>query len=145
DPPAVETALVDSIEGDGVYLLPSMTDGSDPEARIEAARKGPFAFVSIRAGERGENMMVTSVVQTVAINLIGALLIGLMLAAAAPRLNFCGRVLFVMIGGVFASLVGVLPNYVWWEFPLDFIGLAALDLVVGWFLAGIAMAALIRG
>lgn len=60
-----------------------------------------------------------------------------MLAAAAPRLNYIGRVFFVTLGGVFAAITATYPNQIWWEFSVGLVGLAMIDLVVGCVMAGL--------
>ncbi|MEO0413952.1 MAG: hypothetical protein AAF226_03255 [Verrucomicrobiota bacterium] len=121
----------------GVYYSPQPSEGSMQKA-------GPRIFASYHPGPDTPSMGML-IVRALSANLICAVIIGILLSAAAPRLNFIGRLFFVTMIGAFAAIAGVYPNNIWWEFPNLFTSLAMLDLVIGWFLAGIAMAALIRG
>ena len=78
------------------------------------------------------------------IQLLAVTIAALLLAAAAPNLNFLGRFMFVGLLGVFAGVTGHLPNWNWWWFPADFTVMRVVDSVINWGLAGLAMAAIIK-
>ena len=54
--------------------------------------------------------------------------------------GFGSRVLFVALLAGFVALQSRLLDWSWWRFPLDYSLVAALDLVVGWTLAGLVLA-----
>lgn len=142
---ALSAAMVEGAkDGDGIYLIPHM-EGASEEVKEEAHRKGPMIFSSVRTGADEDYAMNRQLLRGFLATLVSALIIGLMLAAAAPRLNYIGRVMFVTLGGAFAAIAATYPNQIWWEFSVGFVGLAMIDLVVGWFLAGLVMAGLING
>ena len=140
----VKAAIEANVDERGVYLIPGDKSLSWEE-KIESFKSGPFVFTSVRPGPDENYSMNVAMVRGLTANLFCALILGIMLAAAAPRLNYIGRVLFVTLGGVFAAVSAVYPNNIWWEFPVDFTNLAMIDQVVGWLLAGLAMAGLIKG
>ncbi len=139
-----ETEISAAIEagGDkpGIYILPH-----SEEWDIEATKKGPFMFAMIRSGADDTISMRQMMLRSLFNSVFCAILIGIMLSAAAPRLNYIGRVMFVASGGLFAGLAAAYPNCIWWEFPAAYVGLTIADLVVGWGLAGLVMAGFING
>ena len=78
----------------------------------------------------------------VATNVFCALLAAIVLTQV--RSGYLGRVLCVTLMGVFAFAVVCVPYWNWYGFPLDFtIGQAAVH-IVGWLLAGLVLAAIVR-
>lgn len=143
-----EAAVVDAMKAgaaeSGIYIIPGDMTMSE-EAKTEAMKNGPFVFASVRPGADEDHSMGQLMVRGLLATIVCALIIGIMLGAAAPGLNYIGRVLFVTLGGLFAGLAAAYPNNIWWEFSVGFTGLAILDLVVGWFLAGLVMAGFQKG
>ena len=96
----VTTAMVDAAKsGDGVYVSP-YTEGMTEAESQAAFRKGPMIFTSIRTGGNEDYTMGRQFLRAILATLVAALILGIMLSAAAPRLNYIGRVLFVTLGGV---------------------------------------------
>lgn len=138
EPEKIGALIKENIDHAGVYVFPKGED-------MEDKKKGPTMFAVIRPGERSNFTMNKLVLRGFLATLVSSLILGIMLSAAAPRLNYIGRVMFVLMGGLFAGLAAAYPNCIWWEFPTDFVGLSIIDLVVSWGLAGLAMAGLING
>ena len=115
------------------------------DAKMAAMTSGPFVFASVRPGADADHSMNKLMVRGLLATLVCALIIGIMLGAAAPGLNYVGRVMFVTLGGLFAGLAAAYPNNIWWEFSVGFVSLTIIDLVVSWFLAGLVMAAFQKG
>ena len=139
----VTTAIKAGANKKGVYVLPIGDKAGEMD--MEAKQKGPVIFAVVRPGENKDSSMGKMILRGFLATLVSALILGIMLSAAAPKLNYIGRVMFVTMGGLFAGLAGAYPNCIWWEFPAEFVGLTIIDLVVGWGLAGLAMAGLING
>lgn len=142
NPGEVVSAIANNVEGRGVYFIPG--DDSDQAAKVAAFKSGPVAFISVRPGARESWTMTTSLIRGLTANIAAALVLAMMLSSASHRLNYLGRVMFVVLGGIFVCIAGIYPNSIWWEFPNDFILITMLDSVVGWLIAGIIMAALIK-
>lgn len=141
---AVAEAIQAGASEPGIYILPG--DMSKPEEeKMAALENGPYMFAAVRPGAKEGYSMTRIMVRGLLATLVSAIVLGIMLAAAAPRLNYLGRVMFVTMGGIFAAIAGIYPDNIWWEFPVNFTGWVMLDLVVGWFVAGLAMAGLING
>lgn len=142
---AVAEAIVEGAEaGTGIYLIPGDKSMSQEEKNA-AIQSGPMIFAAVRPGENSGFSMNSLMIRGLSATLVSALILGLMLVAAAPRLNYIGRVFFVTLGGAFAAISAIYPNQIWWEFSTDFVSLNMIDQVVAWFLGGLVMAGLIRG
>lgn len=133
----------------GIYVIPAMTVDYDDEAgmaaHLEDNRRGPYMMGVVRSGSLDAVPgMGPFMLRGVAIQLIAALIAAVLLAAAAPNLNYAGRFMFVLMLGVFAGVTGHLPNWNWWWFPLDHTLVSIADSVISWALAGLAMAAIIK-
>jgi hypothetical protein len=59
-------------------------------------------------------------------------------------LGYMGRVFFVIIFALAAGTVGLVPQWNWLNFDVQYVGLEFADLIVGWFLAGLVLARMCR-
>jgi hypothetical protein len=146
----VAGVLEESIPETGVYFYPAgdcpMT--SDDQAAIDkfmaAHRRGPLVQV-IYHKEGVEPMSVAGMGLGFVHLAAGSLLAGLLLLLALPALDtYLRRVLFVFGLGVFAVVALHFANPVWFHHPWKFTLLQSFFDVVGWLLAGIVLAAIIR-
>ena len=79
------------------------------------------------------------------IDLLAALLAACLLSSIGPcGRNYWCRVGFVTGLGIFVALVGHLSYWNWMHFPLGYTVAFMIDVTVGWLLAGLAIAAIIR-
>ena len=79
------------------------------------------------------------------LNLVAAFLAATLLVRAAPSLpRFGDRVMFVALLGGFAGVATRLMDWNWWSFSLDYSLVMAVDLVIGWALAGVVLARFAR-
>ena len=92
----------------------------------------------------GMTPSAAQLVRSLIFDLLSALAVAWLLSRTAA-MSFAQRVLFVAIaGGVMASLIVDMNNWNWFSFPADFTIGTILDHLVGWVLAGLALAALIK-
>lgn len=83
-------------------------------------------------------------VRTLLFDIASALAVAWLLSRAAAT-SFAARVAFVAVaGGVIVALVVDLPNWNWFAYPGNYTLLSALDRLIGWLLAGLALAAIVR-
>jgi hypothetical protein len=140
----VESALMASLEKEagGVYILPNPMSPAHltAEANQRAQQKmqsGPFALVVMNpkgGGSMPQNMALALVIQ-----ILGAALVtGLLLKTGGMK--YWGRVGFVVLFGIAAGVVCWLPQWNWWGFSAGFVLTELMDLLVGWFLAGLVIA-----
>ncbi|MDW2981598.1 hypothetical protein [Rhodanobacter sp. KK11] len=146
--PADENVVLNSLhEGlgnqPGVYILPSldpkrMGDEAVLKAYSAKAATSPYAFVVYLP--QGEDMMQMGpqIGRQWASDTLAALALAFVLGLAG--LGFRRRVVLAAAAAVFAWLCTVVPYWNWYRFPLDFTLAALVEQLVGWLLAGAAMA-----
>lgn len=141
---AVLATLAQSASGEGVYMYPSvapetMGDKAAMAAFSEQSKGKAFAFVVYQPG--GNPMMqgmAPNLVKQFITDTLAALVAAWVLALGAW--NFGRRVLVAGALGLFGWFSLSLPYWNWYMFPLDFTIGALIEQVVGWLLAGAAMA-----
>jgi hypothetical protein len=130
-------------KGEGVYLVPGLspTDRQD-EAKTKAysakAVANPNAFVVYQpVGEDGMQMG-DNLGKEFATNVLCAAIVAWVLALGA--FGFGKRVGIAGAMGLFAWAAINVPYWNWYRFPLDFTVGSLIQQVVGWLLAGAAIA-----
>lgn len=144
NPEAVAAAIKAGADKPGVYMIPGHSTGTQEEL-MQAFNDGPYFFGSVRPGSNESWSYPKAMLRTFTANLVAAILLAIILGAAAPRLNYLGRVFLVVLVGLFAGIVGPYQKQIWYEFTTGFTLLDMIDLAVGWGLAGLVMAGMING
>jgi hypothetical protein len=140
DEKQVQQVIKNNANGEGIYILPHCCNKDAKE--LSALRKeGPTMFACVRM--TGYHMGAKPVVISLITQILGAALIAWMLMQLKTK-EYKSKVLFVTAAGFFVGLMGVVPSWNWWGFPLGYTVVMWLDLIIGWFLAGLAMASLVR-
>lgn len=143
----VAEALKGSGKQSGAYFVPGPPETNDMESPEykdfeEKHRKGPVATIFYSA-EGMEPMppriMAIGFGLTFAEALIAAVLLSM-----TSGLGYLGRVVFVTLLGVFAAIEGHGSYWNWMQFPQDWTVAMATDVVVGWALAGVILAIVLR-
>jgi hypothetical protein len=146
--PVSENAALSGLQqglGDqaGVYLLPSldpkqMDDAAVVRAYSIKAVRSPYAWVVYQP--RGTDMMQMGpqIGRQWASDTLASLALAFVMGLAA--LGFRRRVAVAAAAAVFAWLSSLLPYWNWYRFPLDFTLAALAEQLIGWLLAGAAMA-----
>jgi hypothetical protein len=136
----------------GVYFVPFLDrahDDADAQQAAddqwkEAARRGPIALMMYRA-EGVEPMAPITFIRGALLFVLASTVAALMLIPAAPKLSgYLGRVVFIASFGVVVALFSDFSMWNWWHAPLDYAGMLALDHIIGWTLAGLAIAAIVK-
>lgn len=146
DQAAVERVLRENAQGPGYYAIPTayVPEGADP-ATFGAARMARIADEFFFAGAvrvGGVGPFGQQIGRSLLGNVAAAGLATYLLLQTAG-LAFVGRVAYVKLMAFFAWLVGVYPMMVWWGHPTGFVLLQLLDFMIGWGLAGAALAWLV--
>lgn len=140
----VESALMASLDNGkgGVYILPNpmgpyyKTEEAKRQAHLKM-QHGPSAFIIMNP--QGGGPMIQNMAVGLAINILSAALVtGLLLKTAG--MSYWGRVGFIVLLAVTTGVIAHFPECNWWGFTLGFIGAEFIDLLVGWFLAGLVIA-----
>jgi hypothetical protein len=148
---AAQTAVLDSVkqlDGAGIYLVPMMeVEKFEDEAAAQAfgarAAQSPYAFVVYHPQGQDLNaafpkMLGTQLATTIVAGVVAAFLVGLMTLAPLQRaLAIAGM-------GVFGWLSISVPHWNWYRFPPEFTLAALAEQAIGWFLAGLVIAFLLK-
>jgi hypothetical protein len=126
-----------------VYLLPSldpkqMGDAAVVRAYSIKAVRSPYAWVVYQP--RGTDMMQMGpqIGRQWASDTLASLALAFVMGLAV--VGFRRRVAIAAAAAVFAWLSSMLPYWNWYRFPLDFTLAALAEQLIGWLLAGAAMA-----
>lgn len=152
DEAAVVEVLRENLPESGMYWFPMPRHDPDAtaeekqaaqEAFEEAHRRGPLGAVSYHA-EGSEPMEIGVLVKGFVIEFASALLASILLCCACGRRGYAARVAFVFGLGLF---ICVSVHLIGWNYmldPLEFTLLKIGDSVVGWLLAGLVIAAVVK-
>ncbi len=119
-----------------IYMSPnpkSMEGGQAPG--------GPLVFASVNpAGVT--NMGPAMAAQFVSLALCS--LFATWMLVQTRGLTFGAKVCFVTTIGVIVGLAGHLPSMLWWGFPQGYTAVEVADAVIGWALASLALAKVVK-
>jgi hypothetical protein len=145
DQPAALSALAQTAKaGEGIYMYPSMApeqmgDKAAMAAFVEANKDSPFAFVVYQPGGNPIfGSMAPNLVKQLVSDILAALVAAWILAMLVT--GFQKRVVVASALGLFAWLTISVPYWNWYMFPVSFTLGALIEQVVGWGLAGAAIA-----
>ena len=137
----------------GFYIFPGMEPGAKRTAeqqQEDAARyldnyaTGPHGIL-VYTPANGPLNFPRLLVNELLSNFAGGLIAAVLLAMALPGLpRFVTRVMFVGLLGLFASLAIDVSYWNWYGFPGGFTLAALADQAIGWTLAGLVLAGLLK-
>lgn len=144
----VMATLGAELDEPGVYLLPMLQkelwkDEAAQQAFAAQQAQSAFAFLVFQPqgvsflDAFGGNLMRQAVIVILAA-LFAAWVVSL------TTLGFVGRVALVGGLGLFAWLTTYVPLWNWYRFPTDYTVAALIECVVGWLLAGLIIAAIVK-
>jgi hypothetical protein len=145
--PATIAAMQAAMPADGLYMFPGMdTQAKDRDAEMKAyqakARVNPSGMVVFHA-PKADQGMTRQMIGEFIIELICVLLAAIVLNLANVP-GFLGRVLVVTAIGLPAAAWTNLSYWLWYGFPTSYtLGAIAIQLI-GFILAGVVLAALLR-
>jgi hypothetical protein len=149
----VLTTMQDNIKESGFYYFPGWEHSPDmtKEQQKEAIQKmeekmlkGPNGILVYHPGGQPAMSLKQLLIELLS-NILGALVAAYLLSKAVGGIGSFGmRVLFVALLGLFASLAINIPYWNWYGFPGSFTLAAIFYEVVGWGLAGLPLAAMIK-
>lgn len=130
DPLPVLNALVADAPESGVYLLLKDFSG-------KAAPQAPFVFLSFDQAGFG------SMGKVMALGLLMQMIGGFFwtwILGKIPGLTSKDAALYGLIFGLTIGALGIMPNWVWWKFPLGYSLLYVVDAAVAWTAASVVIA-----
>ena len=146
--PADENAVLASLHQGlggqaGIYVLPSldpkkMNDPAEVIAYSQKAIRSPYAWVVYLPQGDDMTRMQQQIPRQWASDTLSALALAFVMGVGV--LSFRQRLAVALAAAVFAWLSLPVPYWNWYRFPLDFTLAALLEQLVGWLIAGAAMA-----
>ncbi len=152
DEAAVTKFIKEQAVQSGVYVLPfvpsdTLSKPADEQRKVweEVQKKqqtGPMMFASV-ALNGTEVSMKQSMIYGLVLQIAGAFIISLILWGFCCSGYFC-RLFTVISIGLLVGLLGSVPGLIWWKFSLPFTLACAADALIGWSIAGLLMAAIVK-
>jgi hypothetical protein len=149
---SVAQVISANAKASGLYVLPNsfhhkegMTREENEHQKMKAMQMmehGPFMLASIRVEGMNYKSPAPYIVSLI-IQIVSAFLITWLLLKT-KGLSYMKQVGFITIVGLVAAILGYLPGWNWWGFPLCYTIVGMLDIIIGWFLAGLAIAKLAK-
>jgi hypothetical protein len=148
-PPDQESKIIDAMKaglpGSGLYFFPGIDMQSTPtpeqqkawEAKIQAGPFGLLVFNARGGSPLSPAQLVTELASTMLAAAVAAYLASLM---AGPMMT---RAIAVALLALFASLSVGASYWNWYGFPTAFIAAEAFTELIGWLLAGLAIARIV--
>ena len=136
-------ALHENLPRDGVYLVPGidpakMNDAAVAKAYAEKSKNSPFAFIVYQSVGRDNTNMGSMLGIQAATDILSAIVVAWVLSLGT--LGFGQRVTASGALGLFSWLTVSAPYWNWYRFTTDFTVGSLLEQVVGWLIAGVAIA-----
>ena len=143
---AVLQAMTETIQEPGLYYFPGYDrtkpmSKADQDAWAEKARTGPSGLLVVTP-TGGEAMTPKQLFTEFASNVLSALLAAYLVAQVAG--GYWSRVRFLVLIGLFGWLTIQVSYWNWFKYPTDYTLAAALEEAIGWFLAGLAIATIVK-
>ncbi len=141
---ALSAIQASATQGEGVYMLPTfaperMSDKAFVEAFQQQYKSSPYALVIWQPGGNPViASMVPNLIKQLANDLIAAFLLAWVLALGA--FGFGKRLMVAGVMALFAWIAISLPHWNWFMFPTAFTVGTLLEQLIGWLLAGAAIA-----
>jgi hypothetical protein len=141
-------ALQSALSQKGVYAFPSMPQNepsaADEHQWEERYRKGPIGMIVYDPAGSAPMMPVQMAIGIV-INIISAFFVAWFLArSTALNAHYIKRVAYCGMYGIFLVAASTLVMWNWFNEPGDWVTSLIVDYVVGWVLAGIGIAAIMK-
>jgi hypothetical protein len=118
-----------------------MMKAEEMEAHMAKIAQGPFGFMVIYPNGRDTSLGKRLPIEF-GTNVVCALLAAILVSQLRP--GFSVRVACVTLVGILASIMTLVPYWNWYGFPTDFTLAQIAENTVGWFLAGLVLAAIVR-
>jgi hypothetical protein len=145
---AVIAALQPQLRDKAVYMFPKgpgmSADKATMDAWTEKMRRGPTGLIFYDP-QGSDPMMASQMVIGLILDILSAALIAWFLArSTAMTASFLARAAYCAMFAIFVSVYTHLMSWNWMGYPVDFTVGLILDGIIGCFLAGLGIAAIIK-
>jgi hypothetical protein len=142
----LNAAMKKDVREPGLYFVPGRDmsksqSQEEMEAHMAKITKGPYGFMVIYPNGRDASLSKRLPIEF-GTNVVCALLAAILVSQLRP--GFIVRVACVTLVGILASIMTLVPYWNWYGFPTDFTLAQIGENTVGWFLAGLALALIVR-
>jgi hypothetical protein len=139
-------AIKKDVREPGLYFVPGRDmsksqSTEEVEAHMAKVTKGPYGFMVIYPDGRDPSLIKHLPIEF-GTNVVCALLAAILVSQLRP--GFFVRVGCVALIGILASIITLVPYWNWYGFPTDFTLAQIGGNTVGWLLAGIVLALIVR-
>ena len=139
----VIAAMKENLPGPGIYSLPGLSgeqmgDAAAVAAYSAKAKANPYAFFVYQPQGRDGMAMGGNLATQLVTDILSAIVVAWVLSLGA--IGFGRRVLASAALGAFSWLTISAPYWNWYRFPTEFTVATLVEQVVGWLLAGLAIA-----
>ena len=142
----VVPALKANVPQTGAYYFPPMPSDHNDQAAMDAwaaqHKAGPIGMLMYRA-EGAPPMDWRVMARGFCIYFVSAMLLSCVMLAAQLR-SFALRLAFVIIAAAFAAMVCHVAIWNWMMFPDKWAIAMTIDTIIGWTIAGVFIAAIVR-
>jgi len=139
-------AIKKDVREPGLYFLPGRDmsksqSAEDMEAHMAKVAKGPYGFMVLYPNGRDVSLGKRLPIEF-GTNVVCGLLAAIIVSQLRPGLIV--RTACVSIVGLLASLMTLVPYWNWYGYPTDFTVAQIAEHTVGWLLAGLVLASIVR-
>ncbi len=140
----VAESLKNNVTESGLYILPWTADHTEEAmgAVNQKMEKGPYAYMVVHPAGFKKNMG-----KMMLFGLLFNVLIAFILTYLLTKtrgLSYIQKVGFVKMAAVAGALVIVVPNLIWWQFPLAYTLVTIVDTAFTWGFAGLAIGKIVK-
>lgn len=137
DVQAVSKVIEENAPRSGIYLIPNHF----ATEKVQGSQTEPMVFASVNQKGMNSSMVIPMLIGLLT-QIIAACFVAWMLLQT--NFGYSCRVWFVVVFGIAAGIVSQIPSWNWLGFDINYAGIMFADLIIGWFLAGLVMAGMIR-
>jgi hypothetical protein len=139
-------AITKDVREPGLYVLPGRDmsksqSAEEMEAQMARVAKGPYGFMVLYPNGRDVSLGKRLPIE-LGTNVVCAILAAIVVSRLRPGLIV--RTACVTVVGLLASLMTLVPYWNWYGYPTDFTVAQIVEHTVGWFLAGLVLASIVR-
>ncbi|MFO0908634.1 MAG: hypothetical protein U0794_09770 [Isosphaeraceae bacterium] len=141
-------SLKEAVPSSGMYVFPGMDFSrsmtpSEERAWQDRMKAGPTGLLVIRR-EGGDALSPGQLLTELASNIAAATVVAILLGMTQPNLGFLARVLFVVLIALTGWLSSMVSFWNWYGFDTLFTLAEAANELLGWTLAGVGLALIVR-
>lgn len=140
----IAESIKNNVTESGLYILP-WTSNTTEEAMVELNKKmekGPYAYMVVHPDGFKKNMPSMMIFGLLSNILIAFILTYLL--TKTKGLSYLQKVGVVKLAAISGALVIVVPNLIWWQFPLGYTLVTIVDTALTWGFAGLAIGKIVK-